>query len=146
MRVHRLRDRTPKEPPFRIDIVLPGSGLASGGKRDRFRCQSETRSAKLHAQRCQMIVDLWQRGRRDVLEAKLADRFTTDELHIAYKRGEQALEELLQRTAPTPATAPTAPESLETAIDEYLAFNLKMRDAEKPRVRAMLMPKRSSLW
>jgi integrase len=86
-----------------------------------------------------MIVDLWQRGRRDVLEARLADRFTTDELHIAYKRGAQALEELLQRTAPTQAAAPTAPESLETAIDEYLAFNLKMRDAEKPRVRVMLM-------
>lgn len=86
-----------------------------------------------------MIVDLWQRGRRDVLEARLADRFTTDELHIAYKRGEQALEELLQRTTPTPTPADTAPESLETSIDEYLAFNVKMRETEKPRVRAMLM-------
>jgi hypothetical protein len=32
-----------------------------------------------------MVLDLWQRGRGDILEARLASRFTTDELHIAYK-------------------------------------------------------------
>lgn len=139
MRVHKHRDRSARETPFRIDLILSGSGFVSGGKRDRFRCQSETRSAKLHAQRCEMIVDLWQRGRRDILEARIADRFTTDELHIAYKRGEAALEELLRRTAPAQETASVEVERLEDAIDEHLAFNLNLRDVEKPRVRVMLM-------
>lgn len=86
-----------------------------------------------------MIIDLWQRGRRDILQARLAGRFTTDELHIAYRRGELALEDLLKHPE-SPEEDPTAlVERLETAIDEYLAFNLKLRDAEKPRVRTMLM-------
>ena len=139
MRVHRTRDRSPRERQFGIDIVLTGSGFTAGGKADRFRCESETRSAKLHAQRCQMVLDLWQRGRRDILEARLAGRFTTDELHIAYKRGESALEELLRRTALALQNSTIGPESLESAIDEHLAFNIHLRASEKPRVRAMLM-------
>jgi hypothetical protein len=45
-------------------------------------------------------------GRRGVVGMRvhrLRDRttlFTTDELHVAYKRGDQALEDLLRRTAP----------------------------------------------
>ena len=86
-----------------------------------------------------MIVDLWQRGRRDILQARLDGRFTTDELHIAYKRGEAELEELLKRSTPATPEATEISERLEDAIDEYLAFNLKLRNAEKPRVRIMLM-------
>jgi integrase len=143
VRVHRLKDRSPSAPPFRIDLVLRGSHLGSGGQGDRFRCPSETRSAKLHAQRCQMIVDLWQRGRRDLLEARLADRFSTDELHVAYKSGEAALEALL-RSKSADGGASSGPDSgeavrLVAAIDEYLAFNLALRSNEKPRVRTMLM-------
>lgn len=49
---------------------------------------------------------------------------------------EFALEELLQHTCTAPLDQA---EQIDTAIDEYLAFNLNMRDTEKPRMRIMLM-------
>ena len=39
-----------------------------------------------------MIVDLWQRGRRDILEARVANRLPTDERHIDLLSDEVMLE------------------------------------------------------
>jgi hypothetical protein len=85
-----------------------------------------------------MIVDLWQRGRRDILEARLADRFTTDELHIAYKRGESGLEEPLQRTAPKPDGAAVEADQLENAIDEYRRLAQGAQELHLVRPRAVV--------
>ena len=140
MRERKNKDRTRSQPVFEIVMILPGSGLAEGtAEPDRFRCSSETRVAKLHAKHRDMIAALYQRGRSDVLRARLSGHFTTTQLYAAFGRGEQAINELMGATVPAPATTGEAREPLRASIEEYLAFNTGRDDAEKPRERRLML-------
>ena len=140
MRDRTNKDRTRTQPVFEIVMILPGGGFAPGTAQvDRFRCSSETRSAKLHGRHRDMVSSLYQRGRLDVLHARLAGHFTTTQLYHAFMRGEQAINELMTASAPpAPPTACNHRETLSDAIKEYLAFNTSRDDAEKPRERRLM--------
>jgi integrase len=139
MRDRTNRDRSRSQPVFEIVMLLPGSAVAEGAQEpDRFRCSSETRSAKLHAKHREMVAALYQRGRVDVLRARLGGHFTTTQLYVAFSRGEQAVNELMCQAVPRVETAVETRESLRDAIEEYLAFNTGRDDAEKPRERRLM--------
>ena len=140
MRDRTNKDRTRIQPVFEIVMILPGGGFAPGtAQADRFRCSSETRSAKLHGRHRDMIASLYQRGRLDVLHARLAGYFTTTQLYRAFTRGEQAINELMAESVPpSPPPADDRRETLREAIEEYLAFNTSRDDAEKPRERRLM--------
>lgn len=135
MRDRSNKDRNRSQPVFEIVMLLPGSGVAAGATHpDRFRCSSETRIAKLHGKHREMILSLYQRGRVDVLRARLEGYFSTTQLYLAFGRGEQAINELMTASVPAvPSGVDDIPEALRNAIDEYLAFNTGRDDAEKPR-------------
>ena len=140
MRERKNKDRTRSQPVFEIVMSLPGSGVAEGSAEpDRFRCSSETRLAKLHAKHRDMIVALYQRGRIDVLRARLAGHFSTTQLYVACGRGDEAINELMSAAVPAPATGGEERESLRVSIEEYLAFNTGRDDAEKPRERRLML-------
>ena len=140
MRDRTNKDRTRIQPVFEIVMILPGGGFAPGtAQADRFRCSSETRSAKLHGRHRDMVASLYQRGRLDVLHARLAGYFTTTQLYRAFTRGEQAIDELIAESVPpSPPPADDRREALREAIEEYLAFNTSRDDAEKPRERRLM--------
>ncbi len=140
MRDRSNRDRSRSQPVFEIVMLLPGGAVAEGSKEpDRFRCSSETRSAKLHGKHRDMIMALYRRGRFDVLRARLAGLFTTTQLYVAFYKGKQALNELMAQAVPQAAPVEETRESLRDAIEEYLAFNTGRDDAEKPRERRLML-------
>ena len=140
MRDRTNKDRTRSQPVFEIVMILPGGGFAPGTAQvDRFRCSSETRSAKLHGRHRDMVSSLYQRGRLDVLHARLTGHFTTTELYRAFTRGEQAINELMSAALPpSPPADDGRRETLRDAIEEYLAFNTGRDDSEKPRERRLM--------
>ena len=95
MREHRRKNRKLSEPPFEIDMIVPGLGAATG-RSDRFRCSAETRDAKTLAERRRMIRDLAHRLLFGALTARLDGRITTEALAVAYKQGPDALRELVE--------------------------------------------------
>ena len=121
-------------------MILPGGGFAPGTAQvDRFRCSSETRSAKLHGRHRDMVTSLYQRGRLDMLHARLAGHFRTTELYRAFTRGERAINELMSAVLPpSPAADDDRREYLRDAIEEYRAFNTGRDDSEKPRERCLM--------
>src|SRR4051812_11809746 len=94
MRDRKRKHRKRSEPVFEIDIIVPGLGALTGTT-DRFRCSAETRDAEELRERRKMIRDLGRRLLHEVLAARLAGRFTTDELALAYKQGDAELRSLL---------------------------------------------------
>jgi site-specific recombinase XerD len=94
VREHRRRTRKATEPNFELDVVVPGLGAITGRGDDRFRCSAETRDRLILAERRNMAVDLGRRLLHDVLAARLAGRFSTEALALAYKQGEPALRAL----------------------------------------------------
>ncbi len=146
MRDRTNKDRARTQPVFEIVMILPGGGSSPGtAQGDRFRCSSETRSAKLHTRHRDMVTSLYQRGRLDVLHARLAGHFTTTQLYRAFTRGEQAINELMAAVALLSSSPePERREPLREAIEEYLAFNTGRDDAEKPRERRLMQ--RYATW
>ena len=146
MRDRANKDRGRTQPVFEIVMILPGGAFAAGTAQvDRFRCSSETRSAKLHSRHRDMMANLYQRGRLDVLHARLAGHFTTTQLYRAFTRGEQAISELMAASVPpSPSSENDRREPLREAIEEYLAFNTGRDDAEKPRERRLMQ--RYAAW
>jgi hypothetical protein len=94
MRDAKRRNRRLTEPVFELDIIVPGLGSLTG-KGDRFRCSAETRDSVELRERRRMIRDLGRRLLHEVLAARMAGRFTTEQLALAYKQGDAALRSLL---------------------------------------------------
>ena len=139
MRERANRDRSRTQPVFEIVMILPGGAFDTRvSHRDRFRCSSETRIAKLHGKHREMIGTLYQRGRLDVLRARLAGAFTTTQLYAAFVHSDRAVDELIAATALQAADVDARP-ALSDAIEEYLAFNTGRDDAEKPRERRLML-------
>ena len=93
----RMQFSSKADRPKDFDLLLPGLRTGSGRSKDRFKCSSETRDAKVYAERKAMIRDLANRLLWPLLRARLEGRFTTTDLHRAYREGDAALTGLLER-------------------------------------------------
>jgi integrase len=77
--------------PKVVRLRMPGVGLPN----DVLRVSLETRDRELGEARIAMLRDLYRRLQFGLLLARHEDRFTTDQLHRAYREGEAALVALL---------------------------------------------------
>src|SRR4051812_41231159 len=83
--------------PKDIDLILPGLGVGTGRMKDRFRASSETYDAKAYKARADMVRDLATRLLFPLLRARLEGRISTTELYQAYRQGDDALRQSLER-------------------------------------------------
>jgi integrase len=124
----------PREPKFSkysarckdIDLILPGldgENHRAGRNQDRFRVSSETRDPKVFEQRKSMVLDLADRLLWPILRARLENRFSTTQLHAAYRDGK--LEQLL---------ASHSGHLLAPMLERYMMVT-RARDREKTRMQ-----------
>lgn len=103
-----------------IDVVVPGLDAAIGRvpksarERDRFQVSSGVRTKHELTTRSAMVKDLGKRLMWPILKARLDGRFSTEELWVAYRGGDAALQALL-----TEAKAPRLPR-LSKLLTEYM--------------------------
>lgn len=92
---------------YRIDLILPGLGIGEGRSKDRFLASSETKEWDEYRERVAMVKDLARRLFWDVLRARMENppRFSTTEMHNAYRQGDDALKGLLERAEAHPLEA-----------------------------------------
>jgi integrase len=117
----RMRFNKNAKRPKDLDLILPGLGVGSGRNEDRFRVSSETYSPKIYRDRQSMVRDLAARLLFDVLRARLEGRFSTTELHRAYREGDLALQRLVRGASS---------KLLEPLLRQYMLVN-RARDRRK---------------
>lgn len=103
----------------KIDVRLPGFGAAVGRPDDRFRTSGMTWDDDLYAERVRMVRNLGARALDpsegwigELLVQVLDRRLSIADLHVAYRRGDAAMQRLLS-TKKAPPLCPL--------LDQYLA-------------------------
>lgn len=121
----------------KIDLRLPGFGAAVGRPDDRFRCSGGTWDEDVYAERVTLVRKLGARALDpseawlgEILVAVLEQRLSLADVHVASRRGDAGLQQLLS-TRKAPPLAPL--------LDRYLREKRKKNPTKVRRAIARFL-------